>query len=65
MDNEGIGEDGVKVTPEHPGNTDCGVYSSFTTQGGNNVLWHPDRKTYLVGKRITAEFLSGLVAPEQ
>jgi hypothetical protein len=41
------------------------VYSSFTTRKGNNVLWHPDRKTYLVGKRITAEFLSGLAAPEQ
>lgn len=63
MDNDGIGPDGIKVTPEHPGNTDCGVYSSFTTRGGNNVLWHPDRKTYLVGKRITDEFLSNLVVP--
>jgi hypothetical protein len=65
MDNDGIGPDGMRVTPDHPGNTDCGVYSSFTTRGGNNVLWHPDRKTYLVGKRITDEFLSDLVVPEE
>jgi hypothetical protein len=65
MDNDGIGEDGVKVTPDHPGNTDCGVYSSFTTRGGNNVLWHPDRKTYLVGKRITDEFLGDLAVPRE
>lgn len=65
MDNEGIGPDGVKVTPEHPGNTDCGVYSSFTACGGNDVLWHPDRKTYLVGKKITADFLSDLTVPKE
>jgi hypothetical protein len=41
------------------------VFSSFTTRGGNIGLWHPDRKTYLVGKRITVEFLSDLVVPEE
>lgn len=63
MDNDGIGPDGVRVTPDHPGNTDCGVYSSFTTRKGNNVLWHPDRKTYLVGKKITDDFLQSLAVP--
>ena len=65
MDNDGIGPDGVLATREHPGNTNCGVYSSFTTRGGNNVLWHPDRKCFLVGKRITGEFLADLAAPKE
>lgn len=65
MDNDGIGPDGVKVTKDHPGNTNIGVYSSFTTCDGNNVLWHPDRKCFLVGKKITGEFLADLVVPKE
>ncbi len=42
---------------------DIGVYTSFTTRGGNNVLWHPDRKFFLLGKRITSEWLSDLEIP--
>jgi len=42
---------------------DCGVYPSFTTRRGNRVLWHPDRKFFLLGKRITDEFLSDLQVP--
>ncbi len=57
MDNDGVG-----IGPLH--RTDIGVYSSFTTRGGNNVLWHPDRKFFLVGKRITDEFLSDLEIPQ-
>jgi hypothetical protein len=53
--------DGVGIGPL--GRTEVGVYSSFTTQGGNNVLWHPDRKFFLLGKRITAEFLADLSVP--
>jgi hypothetical protein len=45
--------------------TNIGVYSSFTTCGGNNVLWHPDRKFFLLGKKITSEFLSDLVVPKK
>lgn len=53
--------DGVRLGPKQ--RLECGVYPSFTTRGGNNVLWHPDRKFFLVGKRITPEFLADLVVP--
>ena len=43
---------------------DIGVYSSFTTRQGNNVLWHPDRKFFLLGKRITDQFQSDLTVPK-
>jgi hypothetical protein len=56
MDNAGCGIGPLK-------RTDTGVYPSFTTRGGSNVLWHPDRKFFLVGKRVTEEFLATLVVP--
>jgi hypothetical protein len=40
--------------------TDLGVYPSFTNRNGNDVLWHPDRKFFLLGKRITREWLADL-----
>lgn len=58
MDNQGSG-----IGPQE--RIDCGVYPSVTTRGGNNVLWHPDRKFFLLGKRITADFLAGLTVPER
>jgi hypothetical protein len=45
------------------GRRDLGVYSSFTNRHGNDVLWHPDRKFFLLGKRITSEWLADLVVP--
>jgi hypothetical protein len=42
-----------------------GVYTSFTTVGGNNVLWDCDRKFFLIGKRVTDGFLSDLVVPNR
>lgn len=42
---------------------DCGVYPSVTKRKGNYVLWHPDRKFFLLGKRITEEWLSDLTVP--
>jgi len=44
--------------------TDCGVYPSTTCRDGNFVLWHPDRKFFLLGKRITEEWLADLTVPE-
>ena len=41
-----------------------GVYTSFTTKGGNNVLWDCDRKFYLIGKRVTDAFLADMRVPE-
>ena len=53
--------DGVGIGPMH--RTDLGVYPSVTTRHGNDVLWHPDRKFFLLGKRITSRWLEGLTVP--
>lgn len=62
MDNEGYRVDG-QLVESGQANDAIGVYSSFTTRGGSNVLWHPERKFFLVGKRITQEFLADLRVP--
>ena len=41
-----------------------GIYGSFTTKGGNNVLWDSDRKCFLIGKKVTKAFLDGLAVPK-
>ena len=56
MDNDGQG-----IGPLN--RTDIGVYPSTTKRNGNFVLWHPDRKFFLLGKKITPEWLAGLVVP--
>ena len=56
MDNDNVG---LGPRPR----TDLGVYSSMTNRGGRDVLWHPDRKFFLVGKRITQEWLADLMVP--
>ncbi|MBN2449393.1 MAG: exo-alpha-sialidase [Lentisphaeria bacterium] len=53
--------DGVGIGPTS--RTDLGVYPSMTSRGGQDILWHPDRKFFLVGKRITPEWLAGLSVP--
>jgi hypothetical protein len=63
MDTDGLRYDGTPPVEGKHGSTDIGVYSSFTTRKGNNVLWHPDRKFYLVGKKITTDFLADLRVP--
>ncbi len=63
MGTEGIGVDGTREGPANRVQTAIDVYTSFTTRKGNNVLWRPDRKLFLVGKKITPEFLAGLAAP--
>ena len=57
MDNDGVGLGPSK-------RIEIGVYPSFTTRGGENVLWHPERKFFLLGKRVTPEFLSDMHVPE-
>lgn len=56
MDNDGQGIGPLK-------RTDIGVYPSLTQRNGETVLWHPDRKFFLLGKKITDEFLSDLAVP--
>lgn len=63
LDHDGYCVDGVKKEQSKHGNTDIGVYSSFTTYKGNDVLWHSDRKFFLTGKRVTEAFLAGMSVP--
>lgn len=42
---------------------DIGVYPSVTNRRGDFVLWHPERKFFLLGKKITNEWLADLKAP--
>ena len=55
--------DGARLGPLK--RIDIGVYPSFTTRNGNNVLWHPERKFFLLGKRVSSEFLADLEVPEK
>jgi len=45
MDNDNVG-----LGPQKP--VDCGVYTSMTHRNGQSVLWYPDRKYFLLGKRL-------------
>ncbi|MBT3274299.1 MAG: exo-alpha-sialidase, partial [Spirochaetales bacterium] len=42
---------------------DIGGYTSFTNRNGEDVLWHPERKFFLLGKKITSGMLSVLEVP--
>lgn len=58
-----IDNDGARLGPLK--RIDIGVYPSFTTRNGNNVLWHPERKFFLLGKRVSSEFLADLEVPDK
>ena len=58
MDNDGVGVGPLK-------RIDLGVYPSVTYRNGQYVLWHPDRKFFLLGKRITPEWLAELTVPKE
>lgn len=60
--------DNVPLGPQK--RIECAVYSSFTVRTGRgsgpspeHVFWHPDRKFFLVGKKVTPEFLQDLTVP--
>jgi hypothetical protein len=59
LDNGDVGVDG---RADHP-QKGIGIYTSFTTRKGKNVLWYPDRKFFLLGKEVTAQFLESLHVP--
>jgi hypothetical protein len=42
---------------------DLSLYASFTTCNNSDILWYPDRKIFLLGKKIRKEFLSDLEVP--
>jgi hypothetical protein len=41
--------------PGTSGRLDLALYSSFTVRQGQPVLWYPDRKFFLLGKKITPD----------
>jgi len=49
--------------PGTPGRLDLALYSSFTVRQGAAVLWYPDRKFFLLGRRIAPEFFPNLPLP--
>jgi hypothetical protein len=57
MDNDGV------AIGYRGGRTDLAMYASFTVRGSEAVLWYPDRKFFLLGRRITAAMLEGLTVP--
>ena len=49
--------DGVPLGPPgSKGRQDLALYSSFTVRNGKAVLWYPDRKFFLLGRVIGAEW---------
>ena len=59
----GVGVDGVQRPLSDPKSGSLSMYASFTNRHGNDVLWYPDSKFFLLGKRITADLLAGLTVP--
>jgi hypothetical protein len=57
MDNKGI------HLGYEDGRADLAMYASFTIHGENRVLWYPERKFFLLGKKITSGFLSDMRVP--
>ena len=39
------------------------MYASLTERDGERVFWYADRKTFVLGKRITDQFLQGMTPP--
>lgn len=61
MDDDNLTVAGLPAgTPGKPTNTDLSLYASFTTRGGRDVLWYPDRKFFLLGKEVRPDFLADL-----
>ncbi|MBM4025430.1 MAG: exo-alpha-sialidase, partial [Planctomycetes bacterium] len=64
MATEGYDIDGVRRPSTDARAGYLPMYSSLTNRKGSDVLWYPDSKHWLLGKRITPELLAGLHAPQ-
>ena len=42
--------------PNQQGRLDLALYASFTVRHGQAVLWYPDRKFFLLGRKIGQEW---------
>jgi hypothetical protein len=49
--------------PGTAGRLDLALYSSFTVRQGQAVLWYPERKFFLLGRKITPEFFADFKLP--
>ena len=45
--------------------SDLAMYASVTTENDGLILWYPERKFFLLGKRLTREMVLTLKVPEQ
>jgi hypothetical protein len=61
IDNDAVPIDIIGNVPRY----DAAAYPSFTEGSGERVLWYPDRKHFLLGKRIPDVFLNGMQVPRQ
>ncbi|NQU44653.1 exo-alpha-sialidase [bacterium] len=52
--------DGIKLL-----RTDLAMYASLTIDDESPILWYPERKFFLLGKRIRREMLDEMAVPEQ
>ena len=55
--------DGVVFGPK--GTASVAMYPSLTEKDGVRVIWYPDRKHFLLGKKVTDEWMKDMVVPER
>ena len=53
---------GIPVGPK--GTAEIATYTSLTEWNGERILWYPDRKYFLLGKRIGDEWFAGMNVPQ-
>jgi hypothetical protein len=49
------------ISAEH--NSSLSMYTSFSHRDGEDVLWYPERKFFLLGKKITGELTADMTVP--
>lgn len=64
LDTDGYWVDGKRYdSGTCPGNDTLSMYSSFSTGERGDIFWYPDRKFFLLGKKITPELLAEFTVP--
>ncbi len=57
MDNDGV------VIGHGTGRADLAMYASVTMERDDPIIWYPERKYFLLGKRIPRERIEGMAVP--
>jgi hypothetical protein len=65
METDGVTVDGSTGENDDGLRNGLLMCSSFTTHGGEDVLWYPDRKFFLLGKQITSDLIDDIEVPER